>query len=184
MQIKRIKCPQCNVVLDVKNKDDKPELQLSCPRCGTWLRVKFHAKKEPVEAPTFLAAPKTQPQQRVDNCATQLAGLKATSPSTKASLLCDGKEYTLAEGRNVIGRKAPTSTANIQLPTNDPYMSRHHCIINVTAMTDGRKKAVLSNFQNKNETLVNGQRLLPGDVILLQKGNTVTMGKTTVTFQN
>jgi pSer/pThr/pTyr-binding forkhead associated (FHA) protein len=184
MQIKRIKCPKCNVVLDIKNKEDKPELQLSCPKCGTLLKVKFSPKSEPVEAPTFFAAPKPQSQLRVDSCATQLAGFNATPQSAKASLICGGREYTLVEGRNVIGRKSPTSNANIQLSTNDPYMSRHHCIINLTTMPDGRKKAVLSNYQNKNATLVNGQRLLPGDVIILQKGNTVTLGKTTITYQN
>ena len=60
------------------------------------------------------------------------------------------------------------------------YMSRHHCIINVSTLPDNSKKVVLNNYKNKNVTAVNGQQLLEDDVIRLADGNIITMGKTNI----
>ena len=62
-------------------------------------------------------------------------------------------------------------------------MSRQHCIINVSTLSDGSKKAVLSNYQNKNSTTIDGQLIGKGDEIRLTDGNSITMGHTTVTFK-
>ena len=203
MQIKRIKCPKCNVVLDVKNKDDVPELRLTCPKCGTLLQVKFSHKEEPVEAPTFYAPSKqavnndeTQlggnysargPHAGNVNYETQLGGEFSNAGSSSASqriavLTFEGREYPLAEGRNIIGRRASTSNATVQIATNDLYMSKQHCIVNVTTQANGNKKAVLSNYLNKNATTINGHKIGNGDAIILQEGNSITMGDTTVVF--
>lgn len=201
MQIKRIKCPKCNVILDVKNEKELPVLRLHCPNCKTLLQVKFSPKEEPVEAPTYYARPK----QPVDNGETQLGnGYSARSEQANAfscetqlgdgdsnnksasqrtaTLVFEGKGFPLEEGRNIIGRQATTSQATIQIPTRDHFMSRQHCVINITTLSDGRKKAVISNFQNKNDTSINGHKIGSGDAIILQDGNTITMGETTVTY--
>ena len=41
MQTKRIKCPQCGVVLDVKNSKNEGIKQVTCPMCNAVLRVHF-----------------------------------------------------------------------------------------------------------------------------------------------
>lgn len=202
MQIKRIKCPKCNVVLDVKNTKEQQVVRLHCPNCRTLLQVTFPPKEEPIEAPTFYARPK----QPVDSGATQLGGYEdrgsrkgdvgcetqlggedananrsSTSQKT-ATLVFEGRGYPLEEGRNVIGRQGSTSKATVQIPTQDHYMSRQHCIINITTLADGNKKAVISNFQNKNDTSINGHRIESGDAIILSDGNTITMGETTIIY--
>ena len=194
MQIKRIQCPQCQTVLDVKNQEETLEKHINCPRCGTELIVKFKPKADPVEAHTFYARQKPT----YDSCETQLGGSfgggsssgdetqlgtgSANKVETYARLSLNGMTYTLKEGRNIVGRRASTSPANIQLATDDLSMSRQHIIINVTTMSDGTKKAVLSNYQNKNVTSIDGFQIDSGDAIRLADGNTITMGRTTVTF--
>ena len=189
MQTKRIKCPSCGVVLDVQNSKNELVKQITCPKCKAVLQVKFPPQQEPLEAKTYYAPPK---QPVADNGATQLAGsnygatqLVTDTPkiSTSAKLLYDGISYPLEEGQNIIGRKGNTSKATIQIATDDRYMSRQHCSVTVTTLPDGTKKAVLSNYQNKNLTSIDGQPIETGDAIRLTDGNSITMGHTTITFK-
>ena len=189
MQTKRIKCPSCGVVLDVQNSKNELVKQITCPKCKAVLQVKYPPQQEPLEAKTYYAPPK---QPVADNGATQLAGsgygatqLVTDTPkiSTSAKLLYDGIRYPLEEGQNIIGRKGNTSKATIQIATDDRYMSRQHCSITVTTLPDGTKKAVLSNYQNKNLTSIDGQEIETDDAIRLTDGNSITMGHTTITFK-
>lgn len=189
MQTKRIKCPKCGVVLDVKNSKNEEVKQIICPSCKTILQVKFQLQQEPMEAKTFYAPPK---RPMADNGVTQLVGgsfgatqlvMSPKKEVSKAILQFGGVSYPLEEGRNIIGRKASTSKANVQIETADRYMSRQHCSITVTTLSDGTKKAVLSNYQNKNQTTIDGQPIETGDTIRLTDGNSITMGHTTITFK-
>ena len=72
-----------------------------------------------------------------------------------ARLTVNGRQYTLRSGRNIIGRQGDTSEATVQIATNDMYMSRQHCVITVTQHGDGRVRAKISNYQNKNKTMIN-----------------------------
>lgn len=189
MQTKRIICPKCRSVLDVKNSQNETVKQITCPSCKTILQVRFQPQQEPMEAKTFYAPPK---QPVADNGATQLVGgsfgatqlvMSPKNETAKASLVFGGVSYPLEEGQNIVGRKATTSTANVQIETADRYMSRQHCSITVTTLPDGTKKAVLSNYQNKNLTTIDGQPIETGDTIRLTNGNSITMGHTTVTFK-
>lgn len=189
MQTKRIKCPKCGVVLDVKNSKNEEVKQITCPSCKTLLQVKFQPQQEPIEAKTFYAPPK---QPVADNGATQLAGgsfgatqlvMSPKKETSRVNLQYGGISYPLEEGRNIVGRKASTSTATIQIETADRYMSRQHCSITVTSLPDGTKKVVLSNYQNKNQTTIDGLPVETGDVIRLIDGNSITMGHTTITFK-
>lgn len=189
MQTKRIICPKCKAVLDVKNSQNEAVKQITCPSCNTILQVKFQPQQEPMEAKTFYAAPRQPAANEVttelavsDYGATQLAS-DSQKLGTSAMLLLDGKSYPLEEGQNIVGRKAATSHASVQIETVDRYMSRQHCIISVTSLPDGSKRAVLINYQNKNQTTINGQPINMGDEIRLTDGNTITMGHTTVTFK-
>ena len=189
MQTKRIQCPKCGVVLEVKNSKNEEVKQITCPKCGCSLQVKFDPQQEPIEALTYYAPKNTAN----DNGATQLAGSAygatqlVSSPVPKkmqsVKLMYDGVSYELEEGQNIVGRKGNTSKATIQIATDDHYMSRQHCAINVTTLPDGTIKAVLSNYQNKNCTMVEDQEIETGDVVRLSDGNQITMGHTKVIFK-
>lgn len=186
MQVKRIQCPQCKVVLEVKNSKDEAVKQIVCPSCKTALQVKFDT---PMEARTYHIPPRqsapdngeTQLPQGL-NGATQLVPTKSSS-SHHLHLAYNAHTYPLAEGQNIIGRKGYTSEATVQIDTDDRYMSRLHCIITVTTLPDGTRKAVLSNHQNKNTITVDGQPLEAGDAIRLTDGNSIRMGHTDIIFK-
>lgn len=203
MQTKRIICPKCKAVLDVKNSQNETVKQITCPSCKTILQVKFQPQQEapqqePIEAPTYYAPSK---RPTTDSGATQLAGSNGETvlggglsgatqlytPTQKtmatAKLTFGGKDYPLNEGQNIVGRQGTTSKATVQIETADRYMSRQHCSITVSTLPDGTKKAVLSNYQNKNLTTIDGQPIETGDSIRLTDGNSITMGHTTVTFK-
>ena len=190
MQIKRIQCPKCGVVLEVKNSKNEELKLITCPQCKASLQVKFAPQQEPVDAHTYYAPPKNAVS---DNGATQLAGAgfgatQLVTPTEKkasadARLIFEDRPYFLEEGQNIVGRKGNTSKATVQIATEDRYMSRQHCAIRVTTLPDGTKKAVLNNYQNKNLTSVDGQEIETGDEIRLTNGNRITMGHTTVTFK-
>lgn len=191
MQIKRVKCPQCNAVLDVKNSKNEEVKQIACPSCQTLLQVRFAPQQEPIEAQTFLGTP--QSSHPLNNGETQLAvGISGATrlhiseqqTHSHTELLYGGVNYPLVEGQNIVGRKGTTSKATVQIETADRYMSRQHCSITVTTLHDGTKKAVLSNYQNKNLTTIDGQPIETGDSIRLTDGNSITMGHTTVTFKH
>ena len=192
MQIKTVKCPNCKAVLDVKNSKNEQVKQITCPSCKTLLKVKFAppvSSNEPLEAHTFYAVPKlavndgsTQLTVGVAG-ATQLASSASSESRKTAKLVFGGKEYELAEGDNIIGRKANSSTATVQIETADRYMSRQHCKITIKSLPDGTQKVILTNYRNKNSTSVDNQEIASGDEIRLTEGNSITMGKTTVTFK-
>lgn len=189
MQIKRIQCPNCRAVLDVKNSNDERIKVIKCRSCMQELKVSFEPKAEPIEAHTFYATPKPVINDGATQLAagmagaTQLASSISSESSKIAKLVLGGKEYELEEGANIIGRKAKTSTATVQIETTDRYMSRQHCRIIVKTSPDGSKKVILSNYQNKNSTSVDNQEIATGDEIRLTDGNSITMGQTTVTFK-
>jgi phage FluMu protein Com len=203
MQIKNIKCPKCGVVLEVKNSKNEELKQITCPKCKSLLQVRFSpqpVQSEPIEAPTYIAPPPVVDSgatQLADgnNGETQLGGTSSaagatqlgTSPVTKstskARLVFEEQSYPLMEGKNIVGRKGVTSKATVQIASEDRYMSRQHCAITVTVLPDGTKKAVLSNYQNKNLTTIDGQEIETGDAIRLVNGNRITMGRTTVIFK-
>ncbi len=189
MQIKRIMCPNCRAVLDVKNSQNEALKRITCLSCKTVLQVRFQPQQEPVDADTFYEKPHGPV---VDDGATQFfngtEGATQFVPREPKSishihLSYAGKTYPLKEGKNIVGRKGETSKATVQIETADRYMSRQHCSITVSTLPDGTKKAVLSNYQNKNLTTIDGQPIETGDSIRLTDGNAITMGHTTVTFK-
>ncbi len=198
MQIKRIKCPKCGVILDVKNSKDEALKEIVCPKCKVKLQIRFQKPEpaqDPLEAHTFYG-PKTPKPTPQNDGATQLGGVVAdgvangstqlASPQSivrQASLVCDGVTYDLELGDNTIGRKAQTSKATMQINTTDRYMSRKHVCITVRRLPDGGLKSVLRNDQNKNDTLIDGQPIANGDEIRLINGARITMGHTTLTYK-
>ena len=169
----KAKCPGCRVILDVTNVNNEPQRQIQCPNCGKNLLVPFYMVKKEPEAATQLG---TKPQEYH----TQLGGAQNTASS--CALECNGMRYRLDVGTYRVGRKAVTSSADVQININDLYMSREHIIINVRRLSDGSLKADVSNHKNKNATFVNGVQLMPGDAVVLHNGDRIKMGETTVIF--
>ncbi len=202
MESKIIKCPKCGVGLKVDNPRDEAVKSFKCPKCQTPLKVIFREPKAsaaPIDpAATQLpgkpaarsAGPETQyGTQPAQPGATELGqkpGGDATRVKAKLQpgrLFCNGREYPLQMGRNIVGRRNHTKPTTLMLDVNDTYMSREHILINVEQVGD-KLRATVTNYQNTNDTQVAGLPLAKGDMVVLNNGMTITMGETTVTYRS
>ena len=170
MEIKRVKCPQCNSILEVKNTAGERVKNIVCPVCKKQLQVLFPDDDGktiyggvPDDGHTVIPT-----QQKIES---------------SCALIVDGTEYELLLGRNTVGRKAATSVASLQFTTSDMYMSRHHSVINVRRIADGSLRVSVMNYENKNKTYVDGHPLEKDDEVILHDGSVIQMGKTQVRFK-
>lgn len=191
MQEKRVKCTNCGVILNVRNSKGEAVKIITCPECKSQLKVNFPptASKEPLEAKTVLVgtAPTGESPTVLGGAGCAQSGATQYDPKPSQQkqyfLFLNGKRYPLSAGRNVVGRKASSSDAQVQIETSDLYMSRRHVCIEVVRLGDGSSKVLISNDKNKNETYVNGTLLNAGDRVVLTSGAKIKMGDTVVTYQ-
>ncbi len=188
MEIKQVKCSGCGAILSVRNSKDEDEKLIICPQCKVRLKVTFRRRQSadlPLDARTYVASfPQSGGETQLGGTAadgsTQLDGKDSCGKS--ALLELNGTCYQLSLGKNIVGRKAATSTATVQLATDDRYMSRQHVVINVVRMHDGNIKSIISNYQNKNSTLINGEVISAGDEIVLTDGAIIHMGHRQISY--
>ena len=190
METKKIKCPSCGVLLDVRNSQNEAVKMITCPQCKTQLRVMFSQQ----HAATPQSSGETQYVGNRDNGETRYVGHSSFPSQSDDTILADKKEvtpgyllyggqkYPLGFGNNVIGRKATTSQATVQIATDDRYMSRQHLAIQVIKASTDKVRVVVSNYHNKNASYVNGQLLNEGDQLILTEGSIIKMGNTTVVY--
>ena len=174
MEKKNVKCPACGVVLEVKNTQGEEVKNIKCLQCGKSLRVWFQKQKdeEPLDAPTYIAGK--------NNSETQIASGKTTDG--KAFILCEGKCYELHEGCNIVGRKASTSKADVQLEVADHYMSRQNVEMRVYK-TGGTVTVTIACYKNLNPVFLGKEELKKGNELVLSDGDEFTMGKTQMTIK-
>lgn len=162
VETKRIKCPKCGTVMDVVNSRHEDVKHIKCPGCGAALAVSF-----------------------VDGETEYHPGKHGKGG--KPILEYKGKEYTLAIGDNIIGRKANSSSATVQIDTSADAegrtMSREHLKIRVIELSSGKYKSTVSVCKAKNPTSVNGELLKGEDCIVLCSGDRIKMGSVTVVFK-
>ena len=182
MEIKRVVCKACGVKLEIKNTTGEAVKIIRCPRCKATLQVMFHQ-------PVAQASPDETvlPQQRLKTEKAPASEETILPPRSVVSdplplLLCDDEEYTLKIGQNIIGRRAESGMATVQITTADRTMSRAHALINVVRLANGSHKAVISNYHNKNRITVNGVELRRDEQLVLSHGAVVELGLTLLTY--
>lgn len=147
-----VKCPNCSAVLRFKTAP-KPTAFVTCPLCKS---------RRPVGDYVALAV-KTPPQT------------PPPMPQSRPGVLeFAGALFPLARGRNVVGRKASTSTATLQLPDESRYMSREHFVVEVSAASSGRLRHELTLYKdNVQPTWVNSMPLMHGERVELHHGDKI-----------
>ena len=98
--------------------------------------------------------------------------------------------YPLRIGPNIIGRRSSVPTADILIETEDAMMSRRHVVVEVTRDKFGQFQYLISEAGSRNGTFVMGVKdpmrkikLEPEDLIYLEEGDTIQMGRTKVVLQ-
>lgn len=89
-----------------------------------------------------------------------------------------GQHCPLKMGTNIIGRIAQSGKADIQI-THDEYMSRRHLQIDVVKTVHGIEHHLVE-INSKNIILLNGKPIQRNDILNLQFGDKLTLGKTDV----
>lgn len=155
-----------------------------CPRCRTIMAV---PDALPKDAP-IVVCPKCKARLRVqtDTGETVLAE-GSSDQKVIGSLICKGEKYRLAEGINTIGRKSSSSTATIQISTDDKSMSRVHAEIKVVRLENGRIKAVLRDIRDADRIKLRPMyladiKMYAEDQLDLENGDIFKMGDTLVKY--
>lgn len=180
METIKIKCPHCSAILQTKKFAGIESKNIKCPVCKTM--TKFTDYKVPNQHAQQATDDDTIiPGKSNNNDITELNGGKQTiigklqDPATQT-------RYTLQMGVNVIGRKAHSSSANVQIETDDSKMSRAHSVIEVLKLKNGEIVHHFSNAKNKNATYINARLIEDEDRIVLHGGEVIKMANTVLKF--
>ena len=171
----KIKCPNCGAVLTIRNMAGIETKSVTCPVCKKLSRYTDYKKPAPI-CPT-----PEEDRTMLGN----IPGMPPAQAGSPGSLRSEetGQTYILSVGLNIVGRKAASSDASVQIDTANRTMSRKHCAIEVKPTKgDTGYLHILSNAQNKNATYVGNQKLEDGDRIVLQGGEKIRMGEVILTF--
>ena len=179
MEIKRVACKACGAKLEVRNTNNEAVKLIRCPSCKATLQVVFHPAapnpKPSTGSETLYAQKDTPHHNPAADQSTVLSSQKAVVEQLPA-LCLPGAEYRLSLGQNIVGRQSKTNVATVPINTTDHTVSRGHAMVNVVKLADGRYKAVISNYQNKNPIIVNGVLLQKGEELVLTDKAIVELG--------
>jgi hypothetical protein len=183
-------------------------MEISCRKCGTKLAVANTAtpivKCTNCGYPNPVLAGAAQPvkppvQEPVVLEQQRSAPVRGAAPVELGWLVvhdenAEHQTHPLRIGRQVIGRKSVSRPCDIMIETDDPYMGRNHCILEVKPSRSGSYEFFISDVKmsngtpeqmSTNGTFVNAQPapLKPKDMVYLKDGDTIQMGKTKVVIK-
>lgn len=185
----KIRCPHCGAQLSVKNQPGIEGKSVTCPICK---------QKSP-----FTAFKKVNIAQQ--DPGTDLPGQGANGGNSDATqfdgrnggaanqLRCEcvgklfvnstGQTFTLKPGRNVIGRKAQASSANIQIDTGEGRrMSREHIVIDVRTVGNHTLFVASLYKEHVNATSIGQEPMVFGDEVILKAGSVIHLPDADLTF--
>ncbi|MDR3261603.1 MAG: FHA domain-containing protein [Tannerella sp.] len=178
---KKIVCPACKVVLTI---DPNYAGKLTCPKCQynnetsafpEYCPPKPDPNGNKQDGSIFDTLP---PEEQQDGKLIRPGILRLV----ESDVPCGDRKIILKKGRNVIGRKAPNSSATIQLDTTDSFISRQHACIELVENPDKSLEHLLSDTGSVNGTFHNREKTEKGDIVILTPGDTIRLGHTTFQF--
>lgn len=162
-------CPNCRTRLSFPKVDGYQDKIVECPIC--------HFKSK---AAVYQGGSAAQGGQGGDDDATQLPGsaMQQKYDTGQIRVATTNQHCPLKLGTNVIGRIAQSGKADIQI-TNDPYMSRQHLQIDVVRTNYGIEHRLVE-INSKNIIILNGKEIQRNDILKIQFGDKLTLGKTDI----
>ncbi|MBR3831338.1 MAG: FHA domain-containing protein [Muribaculaceae bacterium] len=170
-EIVRVKCPKCGSILKIGKREGMEKMNLTCPICGykglfsTY--IPLDSQQATKKDDTDIDSDKTQNDDETEVLKKSMS---------IGRLRCNGQVYELKEGENIIGRKADSSEATIQIADETRRMSRRHITITVIRVGKNTVQHRLQLSKEKvNTTLLNNEKLQPGDIMILNNGDVITL---------
>ncbi len=150
-------CPHCNAKKVIPEISDHKQLSISCKECGN--KTPYNQLLQPArckECGKELLAPiGTKEIALCEECNRGTIPHQYIVDRIGSIIVTErGKEkrYQLNAGTNIIGRRASTSKADIQIDEPSQHMSREHLVINVVKKNNTWKhKASLVKRNDGNE---------------------------------
>lgn len=176
-----ITCRKCHSGLTI---DNAATPIFKCTHCGY---------PNPVMQSGGQTAPVIPPKPALSQPATERQESKPTGMELGWLVVHDEnaeqQTYPLRVGKQVIGRKSVSRPCDIMIETSDPFMGRNHCILEVKPSRSGGYDFFISDVKltngvpeqmSTNGTFVNAYPtpLKPKDMVYLNDGDTIQMGKT------
>lgn len=184
--VMKIKCPNCGAVLAVKIVAGIEGKQLTCPVCKekapfTAFRPLDNIESEETQYPGEKKAKgrnEEETQVRLNNSCNYTLGQLNVIGSK-------GLAYRLKTGKNIIGRQASASTADIQIPTGGSRrLSREHLIIEIKKIPGKGFVHYVSLYKLQcNATFINDSKLEYGDCIILRHGDIIKLPDISIKFE-
>lgn len=174
----QIKCPSCHQPIGVRNQPGVDSLKVKCPFCSFVFTVKFN--RRPVRLDGGPAVNQSSVQQTAANDETEFGNVLANTGSPV--LLLNGVKHALKLGRNTVGRKSTESSATLQLPVTDRYMSRVNAVIEVNKVAQGKWYVTIGSCNERNLVKVNEHEVQMGDKMVLQSNYVIRLGHTNLVF--
>lgn len=165
-------CPSCKHQLSFMEFPGYRDKIFECNHCH--FRAQFNL---------FQQGRAAQGGQGADEESTQLpSNLQMSFDAGQLRVVHTGQLFALVKGSNIIGRKASTSKASIQIE-GDEYMSRQHVEIKVVTCASGYEHHLIE-INSKNPMKLNGREIQRNDIIKIKFGDRLTLGKTDVILEH
>lgn len=190
METVKIKCPCCGAILAVKSQSDLEDKSITCPVCK---------EKNPYKSFKSIITSNNNSNEEHTQYPPHAGNNVSGEEKTKVNIDINNSNYTLGKlvlfgtmqtyplhvGKNIVGRKASASTADIQLSTGEnKRMSREHLIIEVKKVPSKGFVHYASLYKQKvNITSINGDKLEYGDCIILKHGDKLELPDVTLRFE-
>ncbi len=91
--------------------------------------------------------------------------------------------FALKKGKNSIGRFSESKPNDIAIVTQDRYMSRNHCIIEIKNSANGQLQYTIYDIGSTNGTFINANKqskLKPDTILVIKDNDVIQIGRTKV----
>lgn len=167
-----IVCPECHQQLSFNEVPGYQNMIVECPKC--------HFK---ANASVYQSGEQARGARGADDVPTQLVfAPRTTLDIGQIRVVSTNEIQWLKAGRNVIGRRAETGTADIKI-SNDMYMSRRHVQIDVVKKAGGYEHRLVE-IGSKNIIYLNNKPIKRGDILVLKFGDVLTLGRTDIVIES
>ena len=180
-----IKCPFCKQPVSIMVLTDVESMKKTCPHCQKTITIRFNKKDVRMDSSQTRqqssgGSSDGERQAEKNSDETELGNVLINSG--KPFLVIGNQRFQLKEGRNTVGRRSDDSTATLQIPTDDLYMSRVNAIIEISKVTGNKWYVTVSSCNERNLVKVNQRTLKMGERLVLQPSYVIRLGHTDVGF--
>lgn len=188
MEVRKIKCPCCGAILSIKPVPGIEGKNVKCPVCNSNSPYKLYknvdvqqrTQSEHTEYPGF----SKEKQSVKEETEFRTNSLNYTFGEIKV-LNSNVASFRLKTGKYIIGRKANSSIADFQIPTDgNNRMSKEHIVIEVKKVPQKGIVHYISLYKEKvNDTFLNNDKMIYGEIVILKNGDIIKLPDASLRFE-